>query len=156
MPYEIYDLWAGAPDGSFDNDLLEAQGWEESIGVGGSDSVMYIQSYRRDVDGRTEWIVHVSDILGGTPYIKVDGPGELMDLLARWAPAVQAAAVTHVLDDIRKSHLDPDGVVETIAAKVGFGQDETVPMLRRQLREQRARGRELRAKREAARQAPQR
>jgi hypothetical protein len=89
----------------------------------------------------------------GTGYIKVGGPGELMDLFARWAPAVQAAAIVHTLDDIRSSRLHADGIVEVISAKVSHGQEETLPTLQEYLREERKREREFRERRAAARRA---
>jgi len=153
MTYERFDPFPGKPDDMDDEQWLTQQGWEPSLGIGDTNSIMQVQSYRRTVDDHVECIAYASDLLGGTGYIKVGGPGELMDLLARWAPAVQAAAIVHTLDDIRSSRLDADGIVEVISAKVNHGQHETLPMLQGYLREQRKHEREIRERRAAARRA---
>jgi hypothetical protein len=136
MVYQIVDPFEGAPEGSDDAAWFEQQGWTEFIGLGDPDSSLYVRSFRRTTETGVEYIVDYWDVLYGSEYLKVDGPGELMDLLARWAPAVQAAAITGVIDDARRFGLSHDGVVEMVAAKVAFGANDSLENRRSLLREQ--------------------
>lgn len=149
MTYETFDPFDGMPDGTDADQWLSQQGWTDSIGIGSEDSPMRIRSYQRTVNGEAEYIVDVWDILGGTPYIKVPGPGELMDLLARWAPAAQAASVVQLVDELVDPSLDTTNVVGRVAAKVIHGVEEVLPAMRRHEREVAAHRRQARLAREA-------
>ncbi|MEV5690718.1 hypothetical protein [Micromonospora globbae] len=132
---------------------LEQQGWSEFLGIGGEASELCVRSFRRTVGGRDEFIVEVWDAAQGSPFVKVDNFGELMDLLARWAPAVQAAAVVAAVDDLRSYGLDKDGLAELVGAKVAFGASDALPALRRHEQQQAAHRRQVAAQRKAAREA---
>ncbi|WP_433530476.1 hypothetical protein ACQPYA_30760 [Micromonospora sp. CA-263727] len=153
MSYEIFDPFEGAPDTVVATEWLEGQGWSEFLGIGDEDSVLRVQSFRRTVDGRDEFIVDVGDVVQGSPYVKVDNFGELMDLLARWAPAVQAAALVAAVDDLRSYGLDKDGLAELVGAKVAFGAAEALPALQRHEQHQAAHRRQVAAQRKVAREA---
>ncbi|MEU4772820.1 hypothetical protein [Micromonospora sp. NPDC023644] len=153
MSYEIFDPFEGAPDTVEVTGWLEGQGWSEFLGVGDEDSVLRVRSFRRTVDGRDEFIVDVWDVVQGSPWVKVDNFGDLMDLLARWAPAVQAAAMVAAVDDLRSYGLDKDGLAELVAAKVAFGASDALPALQRHEQEQAAHRRQVAAQRKAAREA---
>ncbi|TCB89266.1 hypothetical protein E0H26_28175 [Micromonospora zingiberis] len=152
MGYEIFDPFEGAPDTVDVGVWLEQQGWSEFLGVGDELSYLRVQSYRRTVDGRDEFIVDVWDMAQGSPFVKVNNFGELMDLLARWAPAVQATALVSVVDSLRSDNLLTDGVAELLGAKVAFGASDGLPALREQARQQAAYRRQVAEQRKAARE----
>ncbi|NIL56242.1 hypothetical protein [Salinispora arenicola] len=156
MSYEIFDPYADLPDGVNAEKWLEQQGWSEFLGVGGEDSDLHIRSFRRTFDGRDEFLVDVWDVNQGSPYVKVDNFGDLMDLLARWAPAIQAAALVQAVDNLRSPALDMDGVAEVVGAKVAFGASDVLPALRRDRQEQAAYRRQVAEQRKAAREAASR
>jgi hypothetical protein len=79
----------------------------------------------------------------GSPFIKVESFPELMDLLARWAPAVQAAALVYLIDNLQASRLDREGVAEIVAAKAAFGATEGLSAMKAFERDQAARLREM-------------
>ncbi|MEO3781305.1 hypothetical protein ABGB16_31835 [Micromonospora sp. B11E3] len=153
MSYEIFDPFEGAPDTVDVRECLEGQGWSEFLGVGDEDSVLHVQSFRRTVDGRDEFIVDVWDVVQGSPYVKVDNFGDLMDVLARWAPVVQAAALVAAVDSLRSYGLDKDGLAELVGAKVAFGASDALPALQRHEQEQAAYRRQVAEQRKAARDA---
>ncbi|OHX04628.1 hypothetical protein [Micromonospora sp. WMMB235] len=151
MTYEIYDPFKDRPDKVDSDRWLEQEGWSEFFGIGGEESDLRIRSYRRIVKGgREEYIVDVWDLMHGSPFVKVDNIGELMDLLARWAPAVQAAALVYVLDELQSYRLDRRGVVEAVTAKAAWGATEGAQALVADEREQAARRRQVAAQRKAA------
>lgn len=153
MSYEIFDPFEGA-SGTVDvREWLEQRGWSEFLGIGDDESALRVQSFRRTVDGRDEFIVDVWDAAQGSPYVKVDNFGDLMDLLARWAPAVQAAALVAAVDDLRSFGLDKGGLAEVVGAKVAFGASDALPALRRQEEQQAAYRRRVAEQRKAARGA---
>ncbi|WP_433536136.1 hypothetical protein ACQPZK_30295 [Micromonospora sp. CA-249363] len=152
MSYEIFDPFEGAPDTVAVTEWLEEKGWSELLGIGGEHSVLRVRSFRRTVDGRDEFIVDVWDVVQGSPWVNVDNFGELMDVLARWAPAAQAAAVVATVDDLRFSGLDKDGLAE-LAAKAAFGVSAALPALRRYEQERATHRRQVAAQRKAAREA---
>ncbi|MEV4119455.1 hypothetical protein [Micromonospora sp. NPDC049645] len=153
MSYEIFNPFEGAPDTVDVREWLEQQGWSEFLGIGGDESALRIQSFRRMVDGRDEFLIDVWDVNQGSPYVKVDNFGDLMDVLARWAPAVQAAALVHAVDSLHSYGLDSDGIAELVGAKVAFGVSDVLPALRRHEQELAAQRRLVAAQRKAARDA---
>ncbi|MEO3776731.1 hypothetical protein ABGB16_07730 [Micromonospora sp. B11E3] len=153
MSYEIFDPFEGAPDNVDVIEWLEGQGWSGFLAIGGDESPLRVESFRRTVDGRDEFLVDVWDVNQGSPYVKVDNFGDLMDLLARWAPAVQAAALVSAVDSLRSYGLDKDGVAELVGAKVAFGASDALPALQRHEQEQAAYRRQVAEQRKAARDA---
>jgi hypothetical protein len=149
--YQQVNPFADAPANVDVESYLASQGWEEFLGIGGENSELYIQSWRRTLpDAQTEYIVDVWNAAFGSPYIKVTSFVDLMDLLARWAPAIQAAAVVAILDEVQQLGLSPSGMIERIAAKAAFGATEGLPILQRQEAEQRAMRRQAREARRRA------
>jgi hypothetical protein len=149
MTYEIVDPFEGAPDDVEVGRWLEQQGWSEFLGIGGEESDLSIRSYRRSVEGRDEFIVQVWDVNQGSPFVRVDSFGVLMDLLARWAPAVHTAEVVGLVTDLRSFSLSDSGVAEVIAAKAAFGAGDGLRALREHERERAAEWRRRREKRAA-------
>ena len=91
--------------------------------------------------------------MGGSPCLRVDSFPELMDLIARWSPAVQAAALVHLIDDLNSANLDDDGLTERLAARFAYGAETLVPKLREERRMvQEARRRRREAQKAAAKQ----
>lgn len=93
---------------------------------------------------------------GGDTYtqIRVDSLAGAMDLLSRWAPAVQTGLLSDLaarLDEAQIDDLSPFGLIEKIAAKAAFGV-ENMPDIDRRERHSRA---EARARRKAKAEAPQ-
>ncbi|MQA08132.1 MAG: hypothetical protein GEU98_06180 [Pseudonocardiaceae bacterium] len=56
---------------------------------------------------------------------------ELMDLIARWAPAVQAATITHVMEQVWGLDLQDYGLVETVAARAAYGSNQVLARMQR-------------------------
>ncbi|MGC4784122.1 hypothetical protein ACLQ3A_21110 [Micromonospora zamorensis] len=151
MTYEIYDPFKGRPENVDSDRWLEQQGWSEFFGIGGEESDLRIRSYRRiGESGQEEYIVDVWDLIQGSPFVKIDNIGELMDLLARWAPAVQAAALVYVLDELQSYRIDRRGVVEAVTAKAAWGVTEGAQALLADEREQAARRHQAAKQRKAA------
>jgi hypothetical protein len=157
--WQPIDILAECPDGAGVDDYLKSLGWEEFLSVGApGESFMAIKTYiRRARDGAsTQYLLSVDDVNLVSPYVLVDTFPELMDLIARWAPAVQAAQITGFLEDLMQLRLDRNGYAEMLAARVKFGLDDIYSQGRRelhdreeasrrrrqQLREQRAAGRD--------------
>lgn len=138
-PYEPFDPFADDPEGTYVVDeYLKSKGWEELFHVGDEDSPLHVESWRRSVGtGPDEYMVTVSDLLTAGPYLKVRSFADVMDLLARWAPAVQAASVVGLIDDISKGWLQDAGAVETIAAKAIYGAEVVSSKLRSEEAERR-------------------
>ncbi|MFG1801029.1 hypothetical protein ACGFI4_12790 [Micromonospora carbonacea] len=151
MTYQIFDPYEGMPHDATVNaeQWLDQQGWSEFLGIGGEQSDLSIRTYRRTVEGQDEYIVQVWDVMQGSPFVKVDNFGELMDLLARWAPAAQAAALVFVIDALQSYDLDREGVVETLAAKAAFGGSKGLEALQRHQQEQDAQRRRVAEQRRA-------
>lgn len=140
MAYQEFDPFADRPD-----DAMTAQGvvtlaefgWEDFFDLGDDAEItLYVRTYRRTQGGRTQYLVTVSDANFVSPYVKVDTFPELMDLLARWAPAIQAASVTSLLTDVRQYGLSSDGAIEAIAAKAAYGGRQGLEKLERHEQEQ--------------------
>ncbi|WP_346074239.1 hypothetical protein [Saccharopolyspora thermophila] len=60
----------------------------------------------------------------------VDSFPELMDLFARWAPAVQAASIAEAISDLSRYGMDGDGLVERVAARAVYGSNELHDLMR--------------------------
>lgn len=136
MGYQEIDLYKDMPDDADTDKWLEEQGWEDFLSLGDNDSHLYIRSHRRLVDGNYQYVLDVWDVLSGSPHILVDSFVELMDLIARWAPAIQAAALVSLIDEARHIGLSDSGSVELIAAKVAYGAQDALPRLKESERHQ--------------------
>lgn len=134
MEYQIVNPLADAPDMVEVDSYLRSQGWELFLHIGNEDSCLYVRSWRRQHDDSEQYMVEVSDGANDSPYISVPNFGELMDLLARWAPVVQAATISDLIGGIIGSGLSYFGSVERIAAKAVFGAEDVLPEMRRDLR----------------------
>lgn len=132
------DVYADLPDGGAVEPYLTERGWEQFLAVGDSrgdgTSAMVIRTWRRTGgDDGARYMLEVGDSLQSSPYLLVDTLPELLDLMARWAPIVQAAAVSYVVDGLIEYGINREGLVEMIAARVRFGADETHDRFRAQL-----------------------
>lgn len=148
MAYVEFDPHADAPDGTDAGSWLEEQGWSEFLGIGDEQTDLRFRSWRRQIDGRWEYACEVWDVIQGSPFLKIESFGELMDIMARWAPALQAAAVIGFLERAQTFGLDTDGEVEKIAAKVAFGSTAGLAAVQKQMKIQADRQREIREQRQ--------
>ena len=96
-------------------------GWSTLFHVGepGDTTGIGIKTWR----GPDGYLLQVSDFGGASPMLLVDTFPEVMDLLARWAPAVQASKLAMMLHFADSDVIEGDGVVERIAAKWVYGAD---------------------------------
>ncbi|MFE7871651.1 hypothetical protein ACFUYE_15025 [Micromonospora humida] len=135
---EPYDPFAEAedPDGDYET-TMRTLGWERFLTVGEDPAPLYITTWRRTMpDGGIEYAFDVWGIDAGSPFFKVATFPELMDLVARWAPAVQAAHVSAFLGDLAEvGGLSTMGVVERVAARAAFGVKDALPEIRSAERE---------------------
>lgn len=148
----VFDPFAELPantDGIAER-LLEQLGWEEGFGIGNEATFQRIRSYRRAVDRTEEHMIEVVDVLGASPYLRGDSFVELMHMTARWAPAVQAAAVVDLIDEMRSFSLGDDNTIGRIAAHVVDGIEKTLPSMRDNARQQASHERRVREARKAA------
>ncbi|MEN3540971.1 hypothetical protein AAH991_38060 [Microbispora sp. ZYX-F-249] len=148
------DVLAGLPDGDVE-ELLKDQGWETFLSMGDPKGGMRLESWRRRRDGQpVEYLLQVNGGLEYSPFLVVESFPELMDLFARWAPAVQAAAVAGMIEELGESELSTHhGLVETIAARAAHGVAQTLPILEREKRKADERARVRAAQRAAERAA---
>jgi hypothetical protein len=145
--YELNDgQWRSAPsvladlaDGGAIDDFLRAQGWEEFLSFGQPNAYMRIVSWQRsNEDGSHSYLVQVDDVNMGSPFMQVASFPDLRDVFARWAPAVQAAAVSGLIDDLSGQTFSQYGVVEAIAARARHGVEVTYDSVVREEQQQRA------------------
>lgn len=153
--WEPYDVFAAAPDpdnvpnvGAY----LESQGWSgfTTLSAGLDWSSLSLVVWQRDHDGRAEYLISVESELAGSSYMKVNNLPTLMDLLARWAPAVQAATIADVVRDLQEPGIEYNGIVETVAGRAAWGVQDRLPELRSARREQDAAARKRAADRRRA------
>ncbi len=105
--------------------------------IGDPDAALSLDAWQRHREGgHPEYLLEVtfSATSVSLPYLVVDSLPDLMDLVARWAPAVQTAAVAEVLRDLQTGMATPAGIVETVAARTMFGINEVSPRLPRESR----------------------
>lgn len=147
MTYETVDLYALMPAEGDPEQHLTEQGWAPFLALGSDDSQLRVQSWRRRKGTSWEYAVEVGDLTCYSENIVTDSLVEFMDLLARWAPAVQAAAVVGLVDEVGSAGLSSYGTVETVAARWAHGREQVLPQLRREeaaSRAERARSRQAR------------
>jgi len=71
---------------------LAENGWVEAHRLGDPEGALCIQTWRGVEGQQVGYLLRVEDHTTMSDYLHVSTLPELMDLLARWAPAVQAAA----------------------------------------------------------------
>lgn len=96
---------------------MYALGWERWVDVGPTDSSLWISSWIREVDGRSEYVAYLDDGCGDARPVRATSLVEMMDLLARWAPIIQAEAIAQIVDDLRSGNPSEFNVVGRVVAK---------------------------------------
>lgn len=138
MTYSLYDPTAetSAAEGDWDKLMMEL-GWDDFISVGAEDSSLWLVGRRRIKGTVTEYVVEIQN-LGGWEAVRTDSFMEYMDLLARWAPAVQAAAIAGFIGELGDTDISDYNTVGRIAAKWQTGDDVLSYMRRNQMERIRA------------------
>ncbi|TDX84923.1 hypothetical protein [Amycolatopsis arida] len=132
--WEPYDALADAEDDGGDVEaLLHSLGWTSFVRLGsGEDFGVEIEVYeRRTRDGHPEYLLDIWGEHSGSPYLKVDNLPAVMELLAKWAPIVQAASISRVVRDLAAGAIEHEGLVETVAARAAWGVQERLPKLKK-------------------------
>ncbi|MFI5614974.1 hypothetical protein [Amycolatopsis sp. NPDC051903] len=130
--WEPYLVFANDDD-SFDvEEGLNAQGWEPFLCLGSGETVgVEISLYqRRTRAGHPEYLLSVWGAQNGSPFLKVDTLPAAMQLLAQWAPVVQAASISSVVSDLKEPVIEHEGLVESVAARAAWGAQERMPKLK--------------------------
>ena len=97
----------------------------------GEDVGVEINLYqRRTGKGHPEFLLSVWGEQSGSPFVKVSTLPEAMQLLSQWAPIVQAASIARVVSDLSGGVIEHEGLVETIAARVAWGEQERLPKMK--------------------------
>ena len=120
MAYADYNPWTEVPDRTFISldALMERVGWESRLGVGPTDAWMWISTWSRTVDGVTQYAAMLDDGNGDAPLISTDSSLELMDLIARWAPIVQASSVASFIAGLGVGESSDSDLVTRVTTKV--------------------------------------
>lgn len=134
------------------NEELARQGWDPFVVLGaGEVASLTVRTWQRSRDGRVEYLLIVDTVDIGSPFLVLRDLPTFMDLLARWAPAVQAAAIADVTRDLQETGIEEEGFVEKIAGRAWWGIQENYGQLKRRKWEreeiQRRRSDELHRKR---------
>jgi hypothetical protein len=109
--------------------LTEA-GWHAFWTIGDPDGDLCLEVWERSREGgSSEYLLEVSNATRVSPFMMISSFPELMDLVARWAPAVQAATVTGAVRDLYGSDPEPFGLVELIAGRAAYGVTDGLPAL---------------------------
>ncbi|MEU0529225.1 hypothetical protein [Amycolatopsis tolypomycina] len=123
--WEPYNAFAGAPEDEHDIEKrLSSQGWETFLSLGHGETIGFELRVliRYSGGGETrkhpEYLIEVGGPSAIAPYLKVDDLPTVMDLLARWAPALQAASIANLTYDLATGVIEPNGIVETVAARI--------------------------------------
>jgi hypothetical protein len=134
--WEHFDVFHADPKGEIADvsKYLANQGWNHIMVIGDPDATLSLDVWQRHREsGHPEYLLEVNSSATSMsmPYLVLDSLPDLMDLVARWAPAVQTAAVTEVLRDLQTGMATPAGIVETVAARIMYGINEVSPRLPR-------------------------
>ncbi|PKV99602.1 hypothetical protein ATK30_0582 [Amycolatopsis echigonensis] len=130
--WESFDIFSGAPDSEGLNvgEHLQSQGWEHFLRLGQGDwCSLTLTAWRRPFEDRAEYLLSVSTGLAASEFLKVDNLPQLMDLVSKWAPAVQAATLADLVEDLNEPDLNEMGVLEIAAARAAWGARERLPEL---------------------------
>ncbi|WP_020496800.1 hypothetical protein [Sciscionella marina] len=140
--WESTKVLASDDDGGL-SDLLRAEGWREFTTLGDPESTLFLETWQRARDNEpTEYLLIVNTESRVSPLMRVGSFPEMMELMARWAPAFQATAITDVVAGLTDLQLDPFSLVENVAAKAAYGAQDGLSMKRTdEERERRARRR---------------
>lgn len=117
------------------DEYLRSQGWERLLTLGDPDGSLSLDTWQRNrTDRSAEYLLVANTSNISSPFMIIDSFPDLMDLLTRWAPAVQAAAVTDALKQLEETHVGAYGLVEAIAARASFGAADGLLQLQRDAR----------------------
>ncbi|MEV0649953.1 hypothetical protein AB0I28_32320 [Phytomonospora sp. NPDC050363] len=144
-----------ADSSTVDTDLDKA-GWERFWVIGGQENgALHIVTWRRDSpDGPgRQYLLQVWDVNTGSEFVQVDGLPGLMELLAKWAPIVQAASVAGAIAEGLNGALDRYGFFEQIGARLAWGADTNRDAMEREASEERDRRAEWKRQQAAERPA---
>ena len=121
-------------DGEDVHQALLKSGWQELLTIGDPDhGHMYIKTWSRAVPPRlSEYLIEVGSIIVAGPFLQVPDFPTLMEIIARWAPAVQAAEVAGVISELRSPGLDSWGLMELIGARAAWGANTLLPQLQKE------------------------
>jgi len=128
-------------DDSYDvSEDLEQAGWGRFWRIGKPEhSPLYIEIWHRrkpQGPGR-QYLLQVWDIDHGSEFVQVDGLPALMDLLADWAPVVQAASIVGIVDEGHGHELHRDGFFEKLGARLAWGGSAVLPVMEKEERARR-------------------
>lgn len=133
--WKPYNVFADAPEGFTDvEEYMESQGWETFLDLGSGETLGFsLRVLVRHVkDAHPEYLVEVGGASTVAPFLKVDDLPTAMDLLARWAPALHAHSVAHLVDDLSTGMIEHTGIAETVAARAAWGVEARMPVMARQ------------------------
>jgi hypothetical protein len=111
---DIVDATEGVID-----ELVGALGWLPANDLGTADYGMQVNTwYRSTSDGPDQFLIQISTLVYTGPFILCDDYADLMDVYARWAPAIQAFAVTDLVKELTTSLMPGDDAVEKFVARL--------------------------------------
>lgn len=137
------------PDTEDIDKALEDAGWEWFLALGNGTLSAQVRTWRKPHEngGPTEYMMEVGGYETFGDRLFVDDLPTLMNLLAQWAPVIQAAAIADVTEDLQGTSIDPVGLVEAVSARAAYGADEGLTIMRRAAQQQRITRQKRRAER---------
>ncbi|MCA1191663.1 hypothetical protein [Saccharopolyspora sp. 6V] len=129
--WENWDFYSRLPDDADVAKEMKDQGWNEFFSIGDGEGDLGIKTWQ----GKHGYLLQVADAAQFSPFLKVDTFPELMELLAKWAPAVQAASVSALIRAANDYGLHDGGVVENLAAKAAYGVGDLKEKLEKEKRQ---------------------
>lgn len=119
--WERFDALEGPEDGTDTHARLRELGWESFFTLGSADEVgIEVEVWIKSAGQGREYLVDVWGVNAGSEFLKVDSLPVLMELLAKWAPVVQAAGIARVTGDLTTGAIEHNGIVETVAARASW------------------------------------
>ncbi len=97
-------------------DQLVTMGFEPHFVIGDPGVTMSVEVWKR-AEETPHYYLSLSDAARVENVFAEELP-DMLELLARWAPIVQAGIIADVLDDLKDEQAGPDGLAETIARKL--------------------------------------
>ncbi|OLF06917.1 hypothetical protein [Actinophytocola xanthii] len=141
--WERFDVFAGHPDVSDVTEYLRNQGWYSFLRLGDAEELGIEIEVWASMQG-AGYLIDVSGRAGGGSFLKVTTLPQVMDLLAKWAPVVQAMSIARVVTDLGEPEIKQYGFVESVAARAAWAAQDWTPILRKNHEEQEARARQAR------------